>query len=251
MNKKKEPIIIYWAPYSHVQSSLGEWNLLYEEPYNKHVDLIKNKSEFSESRNSFFACPAFTGKLKNTYVFKSPMDSSYYYNFSDISNPVIKPIKPNKPFLNLYSPRKESLSKKPQITFDLNYLFFCEEPLSATFSAPYFDEPKYLRYGAVAPGTFDIGQWFRPYPLEITLWNNIGEFHIEEDEPMFYVEFLTDRPIVIKRFRATPEILSYSDSCSKALQTIKAGIPLLERYKKFKNTRMNDLVIKEIKENIL
>lgn len=250
MNNKK-PIIVYWAPTSHVFSDLGECNLLYEDPYNKQSDLIKNKSKFCENKNSFFACPAFTNKLKNTYVFKFPIDSSYSYDFSNITEPIIKNIKDNKPYLNLRSPRPESLIEKPQICFDLNYLFFCEEPLLATFSAPYFDEPKYLKYGAVAPGTFDIGQWFRPYPLEITLWNKVGEFHIEEDEPAFYVEFLTDRKIIIKRFKPTAEALSYAKSCANSMDTIKSGIPLIERYKKFKNTRMNDLVIKEIKNNIL
>lgn len=251
MGKKKEPLIVYWAPYSHVNSPLGESNIFFEDPINKHSDIIKSKSKFAESKNSFFACPAFTNKLKNTFFFKSPINSSYTYDFSDITNPIIEPININKPFMQLFSPRVESLSKKPQVSFSLRYLFFCEESLLATFSAPYFDEPKYLRYGAVAPGTFDIGQWFRPYPLEITLWKNRGEFHVEEDEPFFYVEFLTDRPVIIKRFKPTLEILSYADSCAQSLQNMKSGIPLAERYLKFKNTRMNDLVMKEIQKNIL
>lgn len=251
MSKKKEPLVVYWAPTSHTFHPAGENNLLYEEPYNKFSDLVKNKSEFCDGLDSFFACPSFKDKTKNTYVFKSPMDASYSYDFSDVKNPKIDVINPDKPFLNFSTARPESLSKKPQVKLGLFYLFFCEESLPATFSAPYFDEPRYLKYGAVAPGTFDIGQWFRPFPLEITLWKNVGEFHIEEDEPLFYVEFLTDRPIIIKRFKPTREVLSYADSCATALQHVKMGIPLIERYKKFKNTRMNDLVMKEIRDNIL
>jgi hypothetical protein len=250
MSIKKEPLIIYWAPMSHVNSGNGEWNLLYDDPYNRYKNLVKNKSKFADL-NSFFACPAFTDKAKKTFVFKNPMKSSYKYNFSDINNTNIEVIYPNKPFLSIKSNRTECISEKPQIILPMKYLFFCEEPLLATFSAPYFDEPKYLKYGAIAPGTFDIGQWFRPYPVEITLWKNKGEFHIEEDEPLFYVEFLTDREIEIKRFKANEEIISYAESCSNAQSTIKARVSLLERYKKFNSTKMNKLVIKEIKENIL
>ena len=248
---KKDPIVVYWAPYSHHEVGTGEWNLLYSDPSNKYIDLIKNKSKVCESRNSFFACPAFGDKLKNTYVFKSPIESSYNYDFSNMENFLIEPQKPNKPYLQIQSPRIEALSDKPQIRIGLEYLFFCEEPLKATFSAPYFDQAKYLKYGAIAPGTFDIGQWFRPYPVEITLWDKVGEFCIEEDEPIFYVEFLTDRPVVIKRFKPTKEILSYAYACSTSPSTIKKAIPLLERYRKFKNTRMNDLVMSEIRDNIL
>jgi len=248
---KKNPIVVYWAPYSHHEVGIGEWNLLYDDPYNKQADLIKNKSQFCDSKNSFFACPAFVNKLKNTYVFRSPMESSYDYDFSNIENVLIESKKPNKPYIKIQSPRIEALSDKPQIRLGLDYLFFCEEPLTATFSAPYFDQAKYLKYGAIAPGTFDIGQWFRPYPVEITLWDKVGEFCIEEDEPIFYVEFLTDRPIIIKRFKPTKQALAYAYACSTALSNIKTGIPLVERYRKFKNTRMNDLVMSEIRDNIL
>lgn len=250
MHKKIEPLTVYWAPMSHVNSSNGEWNMLYEEPYNRYSDLVEKKSKFSDL-TSFFACPAFTDKSKKTYVFKNPMKSSYKYNFSNIENPMVEIINENKPFLSIKTNRKECLSQKPQIILPMKYLFFCEEPLLATFTAPYFDEPKYLKYGAIAPGTFDIGQWFRPYPVEITLWKNIGEFHVEEDEPLFYVEFLTNRPIQIKRFKASEELISYAESCSNSQSSIKMRIPLLERYKKFKNTRMNDLVMSEIRKNLL
>jgi hypothetical protein len=251
VGKKKEPLIVYWAPYGGEEVKTNRWNLLYDDPYNKQSDLIKNKSQFCNSKTSFFACPAFGNKLKNTYVFKSPIESSYDYDFSNIDNVLIQPKKPHKPYLNIYSPRVEALSDKPQIRLGLDYLFFCEESLTATFSAPYFDQAKYLKYGAIAPGTFDIGQWFRPYPVEITLWNKVGEFCIEEDEPIFYVEFLTDRPIIIKRFKPTEQVLTYAAACASAPSDIKNGIPLVERYKKFKNTRMNDLIMNEIRNNIL
>jgi len=98
---------------------------------------------------------------------------------------------------------------------------------------------------------FNIGSWFRPYFTEIQMWNNHGELIIKENEPIFYVEFLTDKKIKLVRFKYTKKLLTYSQHCVDAPSIFGLNLPLVKRYEKFKQSKMRDIILKEIKENIV
>ena len=51
----------------------------------------------------------------------------------------------------------------------------------------------HMQYGAVTPGQFNIGKWFRPIQTEINLWENINTFSINKDEPLAFINFLTSK----------------------------------------------------------
>jgi hypothetical protein len=79
----------------------------------------------------------------------------------------------------------------------------------------------------------------------------LGTLNLKEDEPLFYVEFLTDRPIILKRFVTTAKLMDYATACSTSPFKIEKNVPLISRYKRFKSARMNSLVLNEIKKNLI
>ena len=116
---------------------------------------------------------------------------------------------------------------------------------------PFFHEPKYTKYATCVPGIVDISSWFRPFSMEIQLWNMTGEVNIEEDEPLFYANFQTDKPIKLKRFTMNEKLYGYSAHCSQAPNWQGKHLPILNRYRVFKNSRMSELILKEIQKECL
>ena len=199
--KNKDKKDVYWWPAN------PGWDIYYNEPINLLNSLFKNKNKDS-GKKSFFQCPASTDKFKNTFVFTSPMDLEYKYDFSDPNNSYIVPVNENKPFISINIKRPPTLNKMPLFELSLFFCFFSEDSLVASFTPPYFHEPKYFIYGATPPGSYDIGQWLRPYPLEMTLWKETGIIKFKKDEPLFYVEFLTDALVDLKRISPTNGFMS-------------------------------------------
>ena len=76
------------------------------------------------------------------------------------------------------------------------------------------------------------------------------KFTIKEDEPLCYFSFGTDRPIEFIRFKMNDELKSYSIACSSST-TWNSWIPLADRYKKFKDSRMKSLILKQIERSIV
>ena len=246
---KKDPLVIYWSPNSSATiPEIGEWTMMYREPYNLYSQLIKNR-EPAVKDVGFFSCPAVKNRIKNTFVFENSLESSYDFDGTDIHNLKIFP--KSKTYINAFSTKPTSLVGGAYITLSMAYYFFSEEPVSALINPPTFHEPKYLKYATFAPGEFDIGRWFRPFPLEFQTWSNKGEFILEDKEPLFYFEIKTDRDVILKRFEINEKILSYSASCVGAPLVYGKHLPLSDRYDKFISTKMNRLILKEIKKNLI
>lgn len=245
----KDTVNIYWAPVvGYDINMLGEWSMLYPNPTNLYSDILKLKNKNSDS-NAMFSCPAFKNKLKNTFVFKNSIQSEYEYDYSNLNNTFFQ--NSSESFIGYNQVRKEVLGNGPTIAFNLYYIFFSEESINASFSSPFFNKAGYTKYGSVIPGEFDIGQWFRPYVFEVQLWDNSGKFIIEEDEPLFYVKFDTDKKINLQKFKHSAQLQSYAEHCTTSTKTIMFGVPLIKRYEKFKNAGMRNLILKEIKNNII
>jgi hypothetical protein len=46
-------------------------------------------------------------------------------------------------------------------------------------------------------------------------------------------------------------LMKYAESCMNAPSNYGNHIPLVKRYERFKNSRMNEMILKEIKNNAL
>ena len=248
--KNNNEINIYWTPHSFPYSEVGDWNMLYEDPITL-MDYWKDHLIKEEDEPSFISCPGFKNLAKNTYVFNNLLDSKYEFEtFSRDQNQIL--VTPtSKSYLASSVVRNQTMDMGPSISFSMRYLFFAEESVKATLTPPYMHETEYMRSGVLTSGEYDIGQWFRPINVEIQMFNNKGNIHIKEEQPLFYIRFLTDKKINLKRFVLTPTLDSYSKKCVDAKSYFGARKPLDYLYEKFTKSRTRDLVLREIKENLL
>lgn len=248
-DKEEDFITVYWAPaISHEVEVHKEFNMLYAEPENMFSYLTLKRSTFDQSM-SMMVCPAFKDKMKKTFFFKNSVECNFLYETDDSG---VIYLQDQKSFPEeVRATRPPGLSFGPTIVVNRPYIFFSDFELEASFSQPFFHPQGYSKYGSVVPGRFNIGSWFRPYHTEIQMWNKSGELIIKEDEPIFYVEFLTNKKIKLVRFKYTKKLLTYAQHCVDTPQIFGGHLPLTTRYKKFKESRMRDLVLKEIKENIV
>lgn len=249
--KNEDVINIYWAPRStYEDSDAGEWNMLYPEPTTLFSELHSKRLK-DAGEDTFFSCPATNDKYRKTYVFKNELASSYEFDYTN-EDPNLNYIKNlSKTYINYNVMRPPTISDGPMINISLYYSFFADQPLEAVFTPPMMHKPQYTQYGTCVPGQFDIGQWFRPYPMEMQMWNMKGELHIKSGEPLFYVEFKTDKKIKLHRYKMNGTIASYLYSGANSKAHWGPGFSLLERYKRFNQSRMNDLILMEIKKNLL
>lgn len=244
----KDPITVYWAPAISNDASHPDFGFWYPSPKQLFSTLREKKIDGTDNA-SIFSCPAFNELTKSIVTFNSPMSCSYEFDTTDISNPIVRATTKN--FIGARYVRPPYMQDGPILHFNLYYIFFASEPVEALFTSPYFHKPEHSKYGSVIPGKFDIGQWFRPYNFEVQMWSNKGEFHLKENEPMFYVEFKTDRPIILKQFNNTPELSRISDACVGTTDMFGRGQSLVSRYFRFRDTGMKNRTMKLIQENIL
>ena len=243
----QDVINVYWAPESTWETpGLGEWNLLYPEPKTLFSELQEQRSKYA-GPDTYFSCPATSDKYRKTYVFRNTLPSSYEFDFTD-NQQIINP--KSEGYISYEVLRPPTIAAGPMINFNLFYSFFADQPLEAIFTPPMMHKPGYTKYGTTIPGQFDIGQWYRPFPLEMQMWDMKGEFHMGE-EPIFYVEFKTDKKIKMHRYQMNGTLSSYLKMCSTSRTTWGAGQSLLKRYERFNRSRTNELILREIKQQVL
>lgn len=235
-----KPINLYWSPFFIPEYQ--DFSFLYENPITLYSDLHQYRKKGNP--DSYLSCPAMSNKMKKTLVFKNVVESSYEYS-EDLINPT------TDGSIGFTKIRDSSLNIGPTLNLSYSIVFFADEPVSASFTSPYFHKPQYTQYGSICPGEFDIGQWFRPYDVEIQMWNNEGTFSLKKNEPMFYSEFKTTRPINLYRFEFNEKLRNYCLSCIRTTQTFGRGQSLLSRYEKFKNIGFKEKILTEIKKNII
>lgn len=237
MPNKKESIV-YWSPVFFDPNT--DWNMMYYDLTSLYESYRSDRS-IDEKENNFFFCPAFQNVAQKTFVIKNPIHSSF-----EIKNGEVE-VK-SKNFIHPEMAHQPCISNNTLLTYGLRYIFFSETDINMTITSPYFTQSKHLQYGSLVPGKLNIGSWFRVLNLEFNLWSN--KFEIDKDEAIAYVSFDTDSNVKLKRFEMSPLLHKYAASCGSSSKW-ESFVPLSERYKRFKQTRTNKLVLKEIKENLV
>ncbi len=195
-----------------------------------------------------FMCPASANKMKKTLVFNSPTTFGYEYDFSDGKQELNGKYDQN---ILMYVERTPMITTGPTFKIGLGWSFFASESLEASFTSPFFHKTKYMESCATIPGNFDIGEWYRPYSFEIQTWSNKGSFDFLKDEPLFYVEFKTDRPIIIKRYVQNEALTNYSNACMGSQTVFGLGESLKTRYQRFRSVGMREKILNEINKNVI
>lgn len=236
IQSQSNKVTVYW---SDVTKS-SDWSILYHEPKNLYQELHKNKTK---EEDNFFFCPAVRSIHKNTYVIYCPQDSKYKVGKNGFEYL-------NKNNVGALMRQAQSLEGNPLFQLNYSWLFFAEESLEIKVTAPYMQKAPHLQYGAVMSGKYDIGKWFRNINLEFNIWEEDSIFELKEGEPIAYIEFLTDKKIEFKRFLTNQRLDNIVETCASSASW-ESKVPLSKRYKRFIDSGTRDIVLKEIKDNLV
>jgi len=252
MKKDNKSINVYWAPHSVPEEGglIENWNMMYEDL--QSVFQSWTKFDIKDGKeDSFIKCPAFQNLSKNMYAFNFPIDSSYKYKTHSNLVDEIEITPTSKNYVSMFVPRDQTMSYGPSVELALRLHMFAEEPLEVMLTGPYLQNVEYMKYGFLTSGQFDIGQWFRTLNAEVQLNGNEGEIHFKKGEPLFYIKFLTDKKVNLKRFELTSELDTYSRKCITSRNTFGLKQTLSEKYDIFNKSRTREIVLKKIKENLI
>jgi len=240
----KNSINVYYASPDNLQET-QDWSILYKEPKSLNSYLLDNlnKTRNKDVNNrAYMSCTAFQRMTGNTYVIENPMTSSYTFNETIEST--------SKNSLPILIKREPQLNNQILFEYDYPIIFFAEESLEIQYTPPYFLNAPHMQYGAVTPGQYNIGKWFRPIQTEINLWENIDTFSIKKDEPLAFINFLTDKKIKFVKFHMSEELAKIMNVCSTG-SVWEQNVPLVNRYKRFHESQMITKTLNIIKKNVV
>lgn len=240
-----KPINLYIAP--HILPEEEKYSLLFPKPTVLFSDIHKTK-KYSPDSLGYMSCPAVKGKLKKILTFSNALECSYEYDFS-LEEKFIKNI--TESYLSIHMVRDNGVLNRPSVFFAHSYFMFADQPLEIILTPPYFHKPQYTNSGSVIPGSFDAGQWFRPFNFEIQVWKDKGTIEFKDGEPLFYAELMTDKKVNVHRFNHTEQLEELSLACIESTKLFGLGQTLLSRYNRFKSAGLREKVLTEIKKNII
>lgn len=243
-------IEIYWSPatYDPEQES---WSFLYPEPVNVFSNLVKN----NKHGGVYVSCPASKQMLKNTYSINSAIDDTHNLPTELLSSIAYTettehPI-PTNGILPIKKERKSSYDGYINISYHLKWLFFASEPVEARWTAPYFPASSPVKDALFSVGQMNIGQWFRPINLDWHIPLSSQTFSIEEGQPLAFLEIMTDKKVEFKRFQMSQKIIRISQEFSQSPARYGKFKSLKDRYLMAAKSKATEILLKEIKENLI
>jgi hypothetical protein len=240
-------INVYWSPW-YRQSNLYVDNYLnYPELDSAYLDLVKGKDNSNHADN-FFNCYAFKSAVKNMYCLRNPYDVDFIYERGQCRSKT-----PPKTGIDLSVTsqiKSPSVKESSTINYCVNWIFFADKPLQIQTLHPWMHNTEMSKTAYYVPGQYDISSWFRPVEGAFQLFPGKNTFTSKENEPLIYVNFLTDEKINLQKFYLTPSLIEHSISCTH-LKHYKKFTALNSLYKTFHKSKLRNRVLTEIKQNLL
>ena len=246
MNRNNE-VVIYWASVPVI--SPGTFlNFKSPEPIIKELKKLGDKftTDIPEN-NNFLKCPSIINNIKNTFSFSSPLDLKIEWVNKRTSTP-----ERNQEFfdsfINARNPEEGFLSLKL-----LHTVFFTEEPsLIAKQKTAIYSNNDFTRKTGIFEGQIDIGQWFRPLDLAF-FFKEEGVVDIKVEDIIYYIEFLTDKKIIFKRFVINDKLINLYSFCLhlKNFRSFSIKNYLDTCYMLFNRAKIKKYIIKEIQNNLI
>ena len=233
-------IDIYWAPVGTV-STVHSMNLLLEPPQ-RFWHNIPDKSD--NIQGDYRACKAAQNMMNNTFLLKSPFTSTVKL-IGEKNNPTVVSEREG-----LWVPRDPSFKDAYRVDIDFYWIFYCEEPVEIKQTPPYMHKTTAQEGGFLVPGSFDISKWFRQLTISYHTWPSTDTITVTEDEPLCYVEFDTDKRVVLKQFEYTSEIHEINMQ-NVNFKHFKPNQSLEQLYERFTRSNRDKRLINLIKENLL
>lgn len=242
-----EDITVYWAAPAVPKGTYNTpLSYSFAEPTNVLNVLRGNKTKASQPQSSF-SCPAHNSMLKNVYSVNSIQN--YTFDLSEAHATT------NWPFFNrlfdFVSPRQCSLEGYSDIEPTYSWLFFATEPLVARFTSPYLPAISPAEGSIMVCGEFDIGQWYRPFVLNYMVPKHTPYLTIIKNDPLFFVEFKTDKNIIFKQYEVNETLSTYANRCLRSPVEVGKSYTLEPRYEWLNETITAGAIIDKIERSLV
>lgn len=247
-SKESNEIVVYWCPWWTPEPGIN-LDLVYQNPVNIYKDFI-SRSDSDRPAANFINCPAVSEKFKRTFMVKNVAETAFRFTNGEGGEKNVNYLNSKTTNAAIGITHQPTLKDNTLFEYHMAYAFLAEESLNITTSSPYFHKAPHLQYGALVPGSFDIGRWYRPIIAEFNLWEGNDYFHIQSDEPLMYWEFSTNKKVILKRYERTQKLYDITSSIIN-FKLVKRGSNLLSRYKKFDESSLRAIILKEIKNNLV
>lgn len=244
-------VTVYWAPapFTTVDAS---WNMLYKAPRSLSSQIKKE----NKHKGTLGACPASNGILKNIFSLHSAIEEDFELPvellkdlaYENIDTPQQVQCDSN---LAVNRVRESSIDGHVNLTYNLGWTFFAEEPLMMRVTAPYYPPKTPVPNASLAAGEYDIGKWYRSVALDYHVPLEPTNFKIEVDDPLMYVEFFTDKKVILKRYTKTPEIKMLEEECANSPMIYGRNKPLEYRYSMAMDSELSKRLLKEISKSVV
>lgn len=220
--------------------------LTYPEPIRLLTELQDNKPTGADDP-TFWRCPVVTSTLSNIFTLRSPVSTGASISRSPDGSATVNS---HGTVVDFRARHQQSVIDRDSLMINNGgLLLFCKEEISVQWTSPYFSHALHLQYGALVPGSMNIGAWFRPLQLEFLLWKGVHDFELLRNEPLAYMQFDTDKRVNMVEFRMTQSILNIAAECVSS-SDVAPRVPLEDRYAKFREER-RDHLLTMIKDNSL
>jgi hypothetical protein len=246
--KESNEIVVYWCPWWVPEPGVN-LDLVYQDPVNVFKDFI-SRGDSSRPYANFINCPAVSERFKRTFMVKNTSETAIRFDVDENNEIKIVPLNEKTTNTAVGITHQSTLKNNILFEYHMAYALFAEESLILSTSSPYFHSAPHMQYGAIVPGSFDIGKWYRPVISEFNLWEGNNNFHIQPYEPLMYWEFFTDKKIILKRYERTQKLYDITSSIVN-YKLVKRGSNMLSRYKKFNESSLRAIILKEIKNNLV
>jgi len=244
-------INVYWAPSPYIDTE-WQWNYLYSEPKKVYDNLISDTS----GKSLAIKCPATRDVMNNLYSFHSCVDDEFELGSANLGQieaddtDGVYPLRVNSK-VGLSRNRRASYPGFVNVFYNISWLIFADQPVTARWSAPYYPALSPAPNAIFTMGQFDIGQWFRPFNLDYQIPTDSDRFSILEGQPLAFMELFTDKKIVWHRFKNTQQIRELAFEHVASPKRYGARKPLGYRYEMFKRSGMRDILLSEIRKNVI
>lgn len=220
---------IYWANLS---------NLPDEDMQLKPLLTNLANSQSDHTGFNFVACPAISGKHRNTFMSTIPYDVSARF----INNKLVTD--------------DSRITQRPGLydnsyAFDWNIqrIFFSPTPQLMEVSPAFLHRTSYSQQAHAPSGAFDVGQWFRPSSPTFQLWSDQSEFQGIKDEAHLYFNFPSDNKIVLEQFHMTDKLNEIMETCVYyKFSNPRKRLSFI--YDMFSSGGFKEEILKEISQNL-
>ena len=241
MNKEE---VIYYAYRNNDTQTHG---LLYgQEPTVAKKDFIESFSDTKELR--FLKCPAYMDQMKNVYSVPSQFDFDVNVENYQVSSLGSEPLSQDffDSYITTHSPKDRLYGIRQ------NVIFIAEsDSLKVSQEHPFLVDTKWARDVYTIPGKLDIGKYFRTLECAFIIRKNVKELHLKEGDPFYYMRFHTNKQIKLVPFYWSVEFEAMVSNLGFHGSATHKWRPLQWYYERVKKKGIKNLLLKEIKKNIL